>query len=107
MADEYLQVTTTTETEAEARDLARSIVEARLAACGQVLGPIRSTYWWGGGVETADEWMCLLKTTAARFDALVAHIKTRHAYETPEITASPITRGSPDYLAWISAETRD
>ena len=71
MANQFLQVTTTIGTEEEARDLVLGAVEARLAACGQVVGPIHSTYWWKDGIETAGEWMCLLKTTGRRFDALV------------------------------------
>ncbi|HZV52215.1 MAG TPA: divalent-cation tolerance protein CutA [Candidatus Dormibacteraeota bacterium] len=107
MTDEYLQVITTTATEEEAGRLARSVVEARLAACAQVLGPITSTFWWRGGIDTTPEWICLMKTTGTRFDALVAHLKAHHSYEVPEITATPISRGSDDYLAWISDETGD
>ena len=94
MANQFLQVTTTIGTEEEARDLVLGAVEARLAACGQVVGPIHSTYWWKDGIETAGEWMCLLKTTGRRFDALAAHIRERHSYDTPEITATPITSSS-------------
>ncbi len=101
----YVQVTTTTATEEEARQIARGAVERRLAACAQVVGPITSTYWWQGAIETAAEWMCLLKTTAHRFDAVAAYIRVEHSYDTPEITATPITGGSPEYLGWISAET--
>jgi periplasmic divalent cation tolerance protein len=103
----YLQVTTATATQEEARDIARRAVELRLAACAQVVGPIASIYWWQGAMETASEWLCLLKTTASRFDDVAAHIRAEHSYDTPEITATPITRGSPDYLRWISVETDD
>ncbi len=103
----YVQVTTATATEEEARQIARGAVERRLAACAQVIGPITSTYWWQGTIETAGEWLCLLKTTARHFDAVAAYIRAEHSYDTPEITATPIARGSPDYLGWISAETRD
>jgi len=101
----YLQVTTTTATQEEARQIARSSVERRLAACAQVIGPIVSTYWWQGGIETAGEWMCLLKTPASEFEPLARHIRAEHSYDTPEITATPISLGSPDYLAWIERET--
>jgi periplasmic divalent cation tolerance protein len=101
----YLQVTTATATQEEARHIAHRAVELRLAACAQVLGPIASTYWWQGAMETASEWLCLLKTTAQRFDDLAAHIRSEHSYDTPEITATPITYGSADYLRWISVET--
>jgi periplasmic divalent cation tolerance protein len=101
----YVQVTTATASEEEARQIARGAVERRLAACAQVVGPITSTYWWQGAIETAGEWLCVLKTTASRFEALAAHVRAEHSYDTPEITATPITQGSPDYLAWITAET--
>jgi periplasmic divalent cation tolerance protein len=100
----YVQVTTATATEEEARRIARTSVEGRLAACGQVLGPIGSTYWWRGAIETATEWLCVLKAPASRFERLAGHIRAEHSYETPEITATPISLGSADYLAWIDQE---
>ncbi|KWX03627.1 hypothetical protein TH66_12365 [Carbonactinospora thermoautotrophica] len=106
MAEEYLQVITTTDAKDAADQLARSIVEARLAACVQVLGPISATYWWEGKVESAEEWLLQMKTTADRYEALAEHIKTHHSYDTPEIVATPITNGSADYLSWVRAETR-
>ena len=61
MAD-YIQVVTTTETKADARTIANAIVEKRLAGCVQIVGPITSTYWWQKEIETAEEWMCVIKT---------------------------------------------
>ncbi len=104
MPEPYLMMTTTTSSEDEANRLAQSSVEARLAACVQVVGPIRSTYWWKGEVQREAEWLCLIKTTAAHFQALAAHIRAHHSYEVPEIVALPIVAGSPAYLQWISAE---
>lgn len=104
MNETYLQVTTTTESQAQARDLARAIVEARLAACVQVMGPIQSTYWWREEIETGQEWLCLMKTTASRYPALEEFIKARHTYETPEIVASEVKLGSDEYLEWIGKE---
>jgi periplasmic divalent cation tolerance protein len=100
-----LQVVTTTDSRGEADRLARSAVERRLAACAQVVGPVTSTYWWEGAVQTASEWQCVLKTAAARFDELRAHLETEHTYETPEIVATPIVAGSAAYLEWIERET--
>jgi periplasmic divalent cation tolerance protein len=71
----------------------------------QVLGPIHSTYWWKGSVEESREWMCLMKTTSATYPQLETYLLAAHPYETPEITATPLARGSPAYLRWISAET--
>ena len=102
---EHYQVTTTTDAREEASALARSAVEARLAACGQVLGPILSTYWWEGRVEAAEEWYVVFKTTAARYPELERHLRERHSYDVPEIVATPILAGNPAYLSWVSGET--
>lgn len=102
-----LQVVTTTDSREAAERLARSAVERRLAACAQVVGPVTSTYWWDGAVQTATEWQCVLKTTAARFDGLRAHLESEHSYDTPEIVATPIVAGGAAYLDWISRETGD
>jgi periplasmic divalent cation tolerance protein len=102
----YLQVTTTTDSRAEAERLGRVMVERRLAACAQIVGPISSTYWWKGSMETAEEWMAVMKTTEEQSAQLIAAIKAEHSYETPDIVAVSIVDGLPDYLNWISQETR-
>jgi periplasmic divalent cation tolerance protein len=102
---EYLQVTTTTATRAEADAIAQALVEARLAACVQVVGPITSRYWWKGEVEVAEEWLCLAKTTAGRYHEVEAAIRRLHSYDEPEIVAMPVVAGSPSYLEWVLRET--
>src|SRR5579864_7124341 len=87
---EYLQVQTTTDSRAEAMELSQAAVEARLAACAQVAGPMASTYWWEGGIERAEEWLVLLKLPAARLGELTAFLTERHSYDEPEIIALPI-----------------
>jgi periplasmic divalent cation tolerance protein len=105
-APEYLQVQTTTDSRAEAVELAQAAVEARLAACAQVAGPIASTYWWEGGVERAEEWLLMLKLPADRYDELAEMLTERHSYDEPEIVATPIVAGSAAYLSWLEDETR-
>ncbi|MFD7923635.1 divalent-cation tolerance protein CutA [Streptomyces sp. NPDC059740] len=106
MADaEFLAVLTTTDSEEAARRLAADAVERRLAACAQVDGPVTSVYRWEGTVETDTEWRVLYKTTAARYPALEAHLRSVHTYETPEVIATPVTAGSDAYLAWLRTET--
>jgi periplasmic divalent cation tolerance protein len=105
MAQAYVQVSTTTDSRQEAAALGRSAVEARLAACAQLVGPIASTYWWEGEIESAEEWMVLFKTTADRFEELAALITDEHSYDSPEIIATPVTGGSADYLGWVSEQT--
>ena len=99
-----LQVHTTAETEEDAQTIARAAVEARLAVCAQVIGPITSTYWWEGKVETATEWLCLFKTDRQHYDGLEALIREKHPYEMPEILAMPVVAGSQPYLDWLAAE---
>ncbi len=102
--DPVLTVLTTVDSAEAAAELARSAVEARLAACAQVSGPVTSVYRWKGKVETAREWQVLLKTTSAAYPALEARLTAEHPYDTPEIIATPVVRGSADYLAWVAAE---
>jgi periplasmic divalent cation tolerance protein len=101
---EFVVVTTTIDNEGAARELARSAVTARLAACGQVGSPVTSVYWWDHAVRELTEWTVSLKTTRTRYAALAEHIRAVHTYEVPEIVATPIT-GDPAYLAWIRDET--
>jgi len=105
-SSEYLQVQTTTDSRAEAMELAHAAVEARLAACGQVAGPVASTYWWNDELERSEEWFVFLKTPADRYDELAAFLAERHSYDEPEIVATPIVSGSASFLSWIRDETR-
>ncbi|MCW2912981.1 MAG: CutA1 divalent ion tolerance protein [Actinomycetia bacterium] len=105
MDQAYVQVTTTIDSRQEAAILARSAVEERLAACAQLVGPIASTYWWEGEIESAEEWMVVFKTTIDRFEELARLITERHSYDTPEIMATPVVAGSADYLGWVSDQT--
>ena len=97
----YIQVSTTTETKEEAQKIAQYLVEQGLAACVQITGPIASTYRWKGKVENAQEWLCLIKTREDFFGKVEAAIKKSHSYETPEIIAVPIIKGSKEYLSWF------
>jgi periplasmic divalent cation tolerance protein len=98
---DYVQVLTTVGSEAEAGRLAEALVERRLAACVQVIGPITSRYRWEGAIEEAREWQCLAKTTRGAFEAVEAAIREVHSYDEPEVIATPIVAGSAGYLAWI------
>jgi periplasmic divalent cation tolerance protein len=96
-----IQVLTTVGSEQEAERISAALLEARLAACVQVLGPIVSRYRWQGAVERATEWQCLAKTEAALYPAVEEAVRAVHSYEEPEILAIPILTGSAGYLAWI------
>ncbi len=98
---DYVQVMTTTDRAEHADALARALVDARVAACVQVLGPMRSHYRWKGEVEHAEEWLLVVKTSQSKQDVLIEAIGANHHYDVPEITITAIVGGSPGYLAWI------
>jgi periplasmic divalent cation tolerance protein len=87
----------------EARAIAKFLVSRRLAACVQEIGGgIRSTYRWNGKVESAKEFLLLIKTTRKRFSAVSDAVRKLHRYEVPEIIALEVRHGLPDYLRWIT-----
>jgi periplasmic divalent cation tolerance protein len=103
---ELIQVVTTLEHREDAERIARALVEQRLAACVQVVGPITSTYRWRGKIETAQEWQCWAKSRCNLYDEIEQAIRRLHPYEIPEILAVPIVAGSASYLAWLDAEVK-
>jgi len=82
------------------------VIETKLGACAQIVGPITSVYRWAGEVQTEQEWRVEIKTATDRVAALTEHIKAHHSYDVPEIIATPITGGSAEYLSWLVDETR-
>jgi len=85
----------------EAERIGRTIVEERLAACINIVGPVRSIYRWNGGMETADEVAAILKATEAGGDSLIARIAGLHSYEVPCIVAWPIDNVLGAYGDWV------
>lgn len=96
----------TTSSEEEAVRIGRSLVEAKLAACANVLPGVRSIFRWEGTVSEAREALLVVKSRGELFEELAALIKGLHSYKVPEIIALSIVQGSPDYLSWIRDETR-
>lgn len=86
--------------------IARSLVEARLAACVNVLPAVQSVYRWRGQVETAEEQLLLIKARTEDYPAIERHIRGLHPYEVPEVIALPIAQGLPAYLAWVDDPDR-
>ena len=106
MMEEYIQVITAIEKRADAEEIANAMVEKRLAACVQIVGPIVSTYWWKGTIERKEEWLCIIKSKKELYDVLEKAIKEIHPYETPEIFALSVVAGSKEYLKWLSREVK-
>ena len=101
---EFLNVSTTTATQADAKYLAILLLEARLVACAQVSGPIASHYWWQGKLETATEWQCTFKTSEQLYGSVENLLLKHHPYETPEVIAVPLLHGSAQYCEWLRDE---
>ena len=102
----HILVHTTLPDEESARALARSLVEANLAACVTIGAAVESLYHWQGAIETSREVPLTAKTRADRYADVAAAIVAVHPYELPEIVAVPISDGNADYLAWLDAHTR-
>jgi len=88
----------------EARTLARHLVEARVAACVNVIPGAFSVFRWEGKIDEASEWLLIIKTVRARLDDLKSELRRMHSYSVPEVVAIPIVDGSEDYLDWVESE---
>jgi periplasmic divalent cation tolerance protein len=101
---DYIQIVTTVENRDDAEAIARSLVERRLAACVQIVGPITSIYRWQGKINTTQEWQCWAKSRHELYDRIEQAIRRLHPYQTPEILAIAVAAGSADYLAWLDED---
>ncbi|MBZ5680420.1 MAG: divalent-cation tolerance protein CutA [Acidobacteriia bacterium] len=101
MTDKQI-VLTTAGSEDEARKIARHLVENRLAACVSIVPQVESIYHWQGKVESSQEWLLVIKSTAERFSAVRDAIRELHSYELPECVAISIADGSALYLQWLA-----
>jgi periplasmic divalent cation tolerance protein len=100
-----VQVSTTVDSAALAELIAATLVEERLAACVQIVGPMTSVYRWDGAVTRAREWLCTAKTVEPRQAAVMARIRALHTYQQPEIIATSIAVVDPGYASWLQQET--
>ena len=105
MADRYVVVLTTLPADADAATLARALVEARVAACGNILPPMTSVYRWREGIEEEAERQLMIKTTHARLGDLWERLRALHPYEVPEFVALPVIEGDEAYLRWVGEST--
>ncbi len=105
-ATEAIVVLVTAPTPERAAEIARALVQERLAACGNVVPGLRSIYRWEGKVQEDEEALLVLKTVRARFEALRERVLALHPYEVPEVIALPIQAGHDAYLRWLADSTR-
>jgi periplasmic divalent cation tolerance protein len=105
-ARQFAIVLVTTPDLRTARKLVRLVLQARLAACGNLIPGVESHYWWQGKIETSREVLILFKTTAATLSALEKLILRNHPYDTPEVIAISLTQGARSYLDWIQQSAK-
>ena len=101
VTEQFLLVMTTAGSEEQAVQIARGLVERRLAACVNVSSLGCSIYRWKGKIEEEEEKLLIVKTSARLFDRVRETIRELHSYEVPEVVAIPISHGDPDYLRWL------
>jgi periplasmic divalent cation tolerance protein len=98
-------VLVTTGSEQQAVSIARALVGERLAACVNIVGPVRSIYRWCDGVEDGREYLLIIKTRAALYAKVERRVRELHTYEVPEVLALSADRGSPPYVKWLLEST--
>lgn len=103
-AETVLMVYATTRERVQAEEIGITLVKERLAACANVLDHVRSFYWWQSELQQDNEALVILKTTAARVEALIARLKALHSYDCPAIEVVPVVAGYGPYLDWVRAE---
>ncbi len=102
----YIVIYITTSSVTEAKKIGRVLVEEKLAACSNIISPIRSIYSWQGKICDDKEALMILKTKKKLFKQIVARVEKLHSYDVPEIIAMPIIEGSDKYLSWLNEETK-
>jgi len=103
MTDKIVVLSTASSAE-EAEKIARALVEARLAACVNVVPGMRSFYRWKGNIEDTAEWLLVIKSSRERFGALRDKLEKIHSYEVPEVIALSVIDGAENYLNWMDGE---
>ena len=105
-SEPFVIVLTTLPSDGDAESLAVRLVDEKLAACVNILPPMRSVYRWKGAIERADERQLVIKTTRAQLNALEARLRTLHPYDVPEFLVLAVDSGSVTYLSWLFESTR-
>ncbi len=103
MTADYIVALVTTANKQEAEKIVQHLLNERLIACANVIGPVTSFFHWSGKDERAEEYLALMKTRSDLFDRLTAAVKELHSYKVPEILALPIVAGSRTYLDWLAS----
>ncbi len=103
MDTNYIVILVTAKDKKEAGKIARGLLEAKLAACANIVEGVQSLFWWQGKIDSSKEVLLVLKTKKILFKKVSTKVKSLHSYQTPEIIALPLVAGSEDYLQWLDS----
>ena len=103
MDNAYIIVLVTTASKQEAEKITRHLLDLKLIACGNIIGPVSSIFRWSGKIEKAEEYLTVMKSRRDLFEKLAEAVKALHSYEVPEILALPVVEGSKAYLDWLES----
>lgn len=103
LRNSYIIIVVTTASREEAETIVQRLLEARLIACANIVGPVHSHFRWSGKIEKAEEYLILMKSRRDLFEKLSETMKALHSYEVPEILALPIVEGAKAYLDWLDS----
>ncbi len=103
MSGKYMIVLVTTASKKEAEEISQHLLEQKLIACANIIGPMISHFHWSGKIERAEEFLILMKSRLDLFEKISAEVKELHSYELPEVLALPILAGSDSYLKWLNS----
>jgi periplasmic divalent cation tolerance protein len=106
MREHYIIAITTTPSKNEAEKIAKTLLEERLIACANIIGPVQSLFWWQSKIDEAQEHLILMKTRKDLFSKLSEKVKALHSYQVPEIIAMPIVEGFKPYLEWLESSLK-
>lgn len=101
METDYIIVLITTASKQEAEAIAQNLLELKLIACANIVGPISSHFHWEGKIEKAEEFLVLMKSREDLFEQIAAAVGKLHSYEVPEVLALPVVAGARAYLDWL------
>ncbi len=100
---DFVMVYVTTASKAEAEKIAQTLLKERLIACANIIGPVSSHFHWSGKIDSAEEYLMIMKSHAGLFAELEQRVKTLHSYEVPEVLAVAISAGFKAYFEWMAS----
>ena len=106
MENSYIIVLVTASSKQQAENIAQQLLEQKLIACANIIGPVSSHFYWSGKIERAEEFLVLMKSRSDLFEKISEAVRKLHSYEVPEILALPVVAGSEAYLAWLGASLK-